>query len=68
MPVLLSNANVSLASKVSNKKACENLTNLGCRQVSVRALYDFMGHESENEMSFTRGAIITNVREEDKPW
>ncbi|XP_076449548.1 1-phosphatidylinositol 4,5-bisphosphate phosphodiesterase gamma-1-like isoform X2 [Babylonia areolata] len=38
------------------------------KTVSVRALYDFMGHESENEMSFTRGAIITNVKEEDKPW
>ncbi|XP_025115229.1 1-phosphatidylinositol 4,5-bisphosphate phosphodiesterase gamma-1-like [Pomacea canaliculata] len=37
------------------------------RRMSVRALYDFMGQDSE-QLSFTRGATITNVREEDKPW
>lgn len=38
------------------------------KKVKVQALYDFMGSEKDNEMSFTRGAIISNVREEDKPW
>ncbi|KAK7498874.1 hypothetical protein BaRGS_00009966, partial [Batillaria attramentaria] len=37
------------------------------KKVSVRALYDFMAMDAD-QMSFTRGAVITNVREEDKPW
>ncbi|XP_055955361.1 1-phosphatidylinositol 4,5-bisphosphate phosphodiesterase gamma-1 [Patella vulgata] len=35
--------------------------------VSVRALYDYIG-DPDTQLSFKRGAIITNVMEIDDPW
>ncbi|ESO87812.1 hypothetical protein LOTGIDRAFT_234838 [Lottia gigantea] len=36
------------------------------KKIKVRALYDFIGDQTQ--LSFRRGAIITNVTEEDSPW
>ncbi|XP_067651941.1 1-phosphatidylinositol 4,5-bisphosphate phosphodiesterase gamma-1-like isoform X2 [Haliotis asinina] len=39
----------------------------GLSMVKVRALYDFRG-DLPDQMTFRRGAIIKNVKEEDCPW
>ncbi|XP_071092076.1 1-phosphatidylinositol 4,5-bisphosphate phosphodiesterase gamma-1-like isoform X2 [Haliotis cracherodii] len=39
----------------------------GLSMVNVKALYDFRGNQCD-QMTFRRGALIRNVKEEDCPW